>query len=74
MLEPASSGTAAKHDQEEIREVSVQLSQIKKKHDEAKKLVNQKQDDLEKVRKEIESLELQEQQAEGPVYQINSRL
>lgn len=39
---------------EELREVSQQLQEIKKKHDEAKKMANKKQDDLEKVKKEID--------------------
>ncbi len=41
------------------------MSQIKKKHDEAKKLVLEKTDDLEKIKKEIEMLTVQENQAEG---------
>jgi septal ring factor EnvC (AmiA/AmiB activator) len=56
------------HDQDVIREVSTELSQIKKQHDEVKKLVNAKQDDLEKIRKEIDSIGVQEQTAEGPVF------
>lgn len=48
--------------------MSVQLAQIKKKHDEAKKNVNIKEEELAKVRKEIESLGLQEANAEGPVF------
>ena len=39
-----------------------------------KKLVNAKQDDLEKIKKEIDSLGVQEQTAEGPVFQVKSRL
>jgi hypothetical protein len=35
----------------------MQLSQIKKKHDDANKMVNQKKLDLEKVQKEIWALE-----------------
>ena len=62
------------HDQDEIREVSIELGQIKKQHDDVKKLVIAKQDDLEKIKKEIESLGVQEQTAEGPVFQIKSRL
>jgi hypothetical protein len=50
------------------------LSQIKKQHDDVKKLVIAKQDDLEKIKKEIESLGVQEQTAEGPVFQVKSRL
>jgi hypothetical protein len=50
------------------------LSQIKKQHDDVKKLVNAKQDDLEKIRKEIESLGVQETTAEGPVFQVKTRL
>ena len=60
LLEPANNATAMQHDQDEIREVSTELSQIKKQHDEVKKLVNAKQDDLEKIRKEIESIGVQE--------------
>jgi septal ring factor EnvC (AmiA/AmiB activator) len=54
--------------------VSTELSQIKKQHDDVKKLVIAKQDDLEKIKKEIESLGVQEQTAEGPVFQVKSRL
>ena len=54
--------------------MSTELSQIKKQHDDVKKLVNAKQDDLEKIKKEIESLGVQEQTAEGPVFQVKSRL
>jgi len=68
LLEPANNAAALQHDQEEIREVSTQLSQIKKKHDEAKKMVVTKQEELEKVKKEIISVETQEAQAEGPVF------
>ena len=50
------------------------MSQIKKQHDDVKKLVIAKQDDLEKIKKEIESLGVQEQTAEGPVFQVKSRL
>jgi len=62
------------NDQDEIREVSTELSQIKKQHDDVKKLVIAKQDDLEKIKKEIDSLGVQETTAEGPVFQIKSRL
>ena len=74
MLEPANNATAMQHDQDEIREVSTELSQIKKQHDDVKKLVLAKQDDLEKIKKEIDSLGVQEQTAEGPVFQVKSRL
>jgi hypothetical protein len=50
------------------------LAQIKKKHDEAKKLGNKRQDDLEKVRKEIEQLNLIEVQGEGPIHEMKSKL
>ena len=66
LLEPANVATTNQNEAEEIKEVSFQLSLIKKKHDEAKKLANTKQDELEKVRKEIEQLHAQEMQAEGP--------
>ena len=74
LLEPANNATAMQHDQDEIREVSTELSQIKKQHDDVKKLVNAKQEDLEKIKKEIEAVELQETTAEGPVFQVKSRL
>jgi hypothetical protein len=40
--------------------VSVQLSQIKKKHDDAKKLVTLKQQEHDRIRKEIAGLDIQE--------------
>jgi hypothetical protein len=46
------------------------LAQIKKKHDEAKKMVYQKQEKLEQLKKDIDMLSLQEAQAEGPVFNI----
>ena len=74
LLEPANNAAAMQHDQDEIREVSTELSQIKKQHDDVKKLALAKQEDLEKIKKEIESLGVQEQTAEGPVFQVKSRL
>ena len=74
LLEPANNATGMQHDQDEIREVSTELSQIKKQHDDVKKLVIAKQDDLEKIKKEIDSIGVQEQTAEGPVFQVKSRL
>lgn len=56
LLEPANNSASNQNELEEIREVSFQLAQIKKKHDEAKKLGNQKQEELDKLRKEIEQL------------------
>ena len=53
LLEPANNSSALQHDQEEINEVSIQLSQIKKKHDEAKKQFTAKKGELEKIKKEI---------------------
>jgi len=50
------------------------LSQIKKKHDEAKKLGNIKQDELEKVRKEIAQLEIQEAVAEPHTHEMQAKL
>ena len=58
LLEPTNNATALQHDQEEINEVSAQLSQIKKKHDEAKKLVTLKQDEYDRIRKEIIGVEI----------------
>jgi len=54
--------------------VSIQLSQIKKKHDEAKKLVTLKQEEYDKIRKEIAGLDIQEAQIEGPIAYNKERL
>ena len=55
-------------------EVSVQLSQIKKKHDEAKKQVVLKQQEYDRIRKEIAGLDIQEAQIEGPIAYNKERL
>ena len=47
---------------------------MKKKHDEARKLGNAKQDELEKVKKEIDQLYVQEVQAEGPTNIVKSKI
>jgi flagellin-specific chaperone FliS len=54
LLEPSNNNASTQNEMEELREVSQQLQEIKKKHDEAKKMANKKQDDLEKVKKEID--------------------
>jgi len=74
LLEPANNSSAMQHDLEEIREVSTQLSQIKKKHDDTKRVCVNKQAELDAIRQEIKNLGVQETQAEGPVFQIASRL
>ena len=74
LLEPANNSSAMQHDLEEIREVSTQLSQIKKKHDETKRICINKEAELNSIKEEIKNLSVQEQQAEGPVYAIQSRL
>ena len=62
------------HDIEEIREVSTQLSQIKKKHDDTKRICINKQAELDAIKEEIRNLGVQEQQAEGPTFAIMHRL
>ena len=54
LLEPANNSASNQSEAEEIREVSFQLAAIKKKHDDEKKRGNQKQEELEKIRKEID--------------------
>lgn len=54
LLEPSNNNASTQNEMEELREVSQQLMEIKKKHDEARKQANKKQDDLEKVKKEID--------------------
>jgi len=56
LLEPANNSSAMQHDKEEIREVSTQLSQIKKKHDETKRICINKQAELDALKEEIRNL------------------
>ena len=74
LLEPTNNNSAQQNDASEIFEVSTQLNQIKKKHDEAKKHVIAKQDELDHCKQEIEQLSVQATQSEGPTFQISSRL
>ena len=74
LLEPSNNAAAAQHDVEEINEVSVQLAQIKKKHDDTKKMVTLKQQEYDRIRKEISGLEIQEAQIEGPIAYNKERL
>jgi septal ring factor EnvC (AmiA/AmiB activator) len=74
LLEPANNSSAMQHDAEEIREVSAQLSQIKKKHDETKRICIAKQAELDAIKKEIDQLGLQEERAIGPAFAMKSRL
>ena len=54
--------------------MSFQLAQIKKKHDEAKKMGNLKEEELNRIKKEIDQLYVQEVQAEGPTQDMKSKL
>ena len=74
LLDPTNNAAAAQNEQEEINEVSVQLAQIKKKHDEAKKQVTIKQEEYDRIRKEIAGLDIQEAQIEGPIAYNKERL
>lgn len=74
LLEPANNSSAMQHDAEEIREVSAQLSQIKKKHDETKRICIAKQAELDAIKKEIDQLGLQEERSIGPAFAMKSRL
>ena len=74
LLEPANVAQADQNVKEEIMEVSVQLSQIKKKHDEAKKQVVLKQQEYDRIRKEIQGLDIAEAQIEGPIAYNKERL
>ncbi len=49
LLEPANNSSAVQHESEEIKEVSAQLSLIKKKHDEAQRGCNTKQQELDQL-------------------------
>ena len=74
LLEPANNSSAMQHDLEEIREVSTQLSQIKKKHDDTKRTVIQKEAELDAIKEEIKNLGIQSTLAEGPAFAVQSRL
>ena len=53
LLEPGNNSAANQNEMEEIAEVSLQLQNIKKKHDEAKKLANQKEKELQTLTKDL---------------------
>jgi chromosome segregation ATPase len=72
LLEPSNVVTH-KQDEEEMKEVSVSLAELKKKHDIVKKRVLEKERDLEIMKKEIQQLELQEGNAESVVYENTTR-
>jgi len=72
LLEP-SNVVSHKQDEEEMKEVSGSLADLKKKHDIVKKKVNEKEQDLDILRKEIQQLEYQESSAEGVVYENSTR-
>ena len=73
LLEPANNSASNQNEAEELREVSTQLMQIKKKFDEARKLANRKQEELEEKRKEIEQIYNQELNVEGPANELNHK-
>lgn len=72
LLEPSNVVTH-KQDEEEMKEVSGSLAELKKKHDIVKKRVLEKEADLEQIRKEILQLEYQENTAETGVYEITTK-
>lgn len=57
-----------------MREISQQLGKLKKKHDVVKKQVNAMENNLSKVKKEIDGLLVQEAQAEQNVYETSTRV
>ena len=57
LLEPANNSSSLQNERDEINEVSTQLSQIKKKHDDTKKAVTAKQKDVEAAQKEMKNTE-----------------
>ena len=72
LLEPSNFMTH-KQDEEEMKEVSFSLAELKRKHDVVKKQVNEKEKNLETVRKEIQQLDYQEGHAEDVVYELSTR-
>ena len=57
MLEPQNNATEKYEDEEEMREISGQLAQLKKKYDVVKKQVVHMEDNLNRVEKEIQGLD-----------------
>ena len=67
ILDPANNSATNQNTADEINEVSTQLAQIKKKHDDSKKMVQAKQNEFDAVKKEIANTEEQEKLAEAPM-------
>ena len=74
ILDPANSSATNQNTADEINEVSIQLKDIKQKHDDSKKLVSAKQAEFDAIKKEIASTELQEKEAEAPMVANATRL
>ena len=74
LLEPANVSSSNQNEQEEIREVSTQLAQIKKQHDDTRKLANAKEEELLFIRKKIDQIAVQEIQSEGPTLALKNGL
>ena len=74
ILDPANNSATNQNTADEINEVSTQLAQIKKKHDDSKKLVQAKQNEFDVVKKEIANTEEQEKLAEAPMLSNKQRL
>lgn len=72
LLEPSNVVTH-KQDEEEMKEVSGSLADLKKKHDIVKKRVIEKDKELDQLRKEIQQLDYQESTAESSVYENSTR-
>ena len=74
ILDPANNSATNQNTADEINEVSTQLAQIKKKHDDSKKMVQAKQNEFDAVKKEIANTEEQEKLAEAPMISNQQRL
>lgn len=73
-MDPANKNTSNQNEAEELNEVSFTLQNIKKKYDYAKKMANAKQEELEKVKREIEQVNTQLVKAEGPTGLMRDKL
>ena len=74
MLEPQNNATEKYEDEEEMREISGQLSQLKKKFDIVKKQVVAMEENVTRVEKEIAGLDAQENKAELAIYETSTRV
>ena len=75
MLDPSNNfGGPQYENEEEMREISYQLSKVKKKHDYESRKKDEKLAELERVKKEIEQLNIQQATIENQTYETTTKI